>query len=393
VAGWSENTRTNTARIAATTTARLTINPDTTDEIVLAAPTDDDGGAAPAQPRRRRWWLIPVALVAVAAIAAAFIRLPYDTIAPGSSREVNDLVLIRGTQSFPPKGKVLYTTVSVRERVTPYEVLIGWLDPNITVESEKNVRGTTPPQQFQQQNVEAMADSKKVAEAVALEHLGYKVIQGNGALVRTVRPGTPAATVLQPNDVIVGVDGKQVAIEAQAVEAIKEHKPGDRVRMSIVRAAAAPKTVEATLAAGPDGKGFLGVVLETSGLQIKPPFEINIDSGSVVGPSAGVAYGLEVLDLLTPGELTGGSTIAATGDLHLDGTIGAIGGVAQKTVTVRRAGAKAFLVPRDNYKEAKAHAGNDLQVYAIDNFDDALRILSSLKGSNAQALARPTPGT
>jgi PDZ domain-containing protein len=212
-------------------------------------------------------------------------------------------------------------------------------------------------------------------------------------LVRTVRPGTPAATVLQPNDVIVGVDGKQVAIEAQAVEAIKEHKPGDRVRMSIVRASAAPKTVEATLAAGPDGKGFLGVVLETSGLQIKPPFEINIDSGSVVGPSAGVAYGLEVLDLLTPGELTGGSTIAATGDLHLDGTIGAIGGVAQKTVTVRRAGAKAFLVPRDNYKEAKAHAGNDLQVYAIDSFDDALRTLSSLKGSNAQALARPTPGT
>jgi PDZ domain-containing protein len=152
--------------------------------------------------------------------------------------------------------------------------------------------------------------------------------------------------------------------------------------------------VQATLGAYPGGGGpFLGVVLETSGLQIKLPFDIAIDSGTVVGPSAGAAYGLELLDALTPGELTGGRKIAVTGELHLDGTIGPIGGVAQKAVTVRRAGASVFIVPRANYKEAKAHAGNHLQVYAVDNFDDALRILGSLKGSNALALAGRAPGT
>src|SRR5438270_10574896 len=101
VAGWSENTRTSTARIAATTTARLTINPDTTDEIVLAGPDDgghgdDDGWTRPLPRRRRRfrWWLVPLILLAAAALAAVFIRLPYDTIAPGSSRQDNDLVLV-----------------------------------------------------------------------------------------------------------------------------------------------------------------------------------------------------------------------------------------------------------------------------------------------------------
>ena len=93
---------------------------------------------------------MPVALLAIAAIVAAFIRLPYDTIGPGTSRQVNDLVLVHDVRSFPPQGQVMYTTVSVRERVTPYEALIGWLDPNTAVESEKSVRGPVPPKQFEQ---------------------------------------------------------------------------------------------------------------------------------------------------------------------------------------------------------------------------------------------------
>jgi PDZ domain-containing protein len=393
VAGWSENTSTSTATIATTTTARLTINPDTTDEIVLAGPDGGGGGETdawtrPPAPRRRRWWLVPLVLLAIVAVAAAFIRLPYDTIAPGSSRQVNDVILIKGGPSYPPHGQIMETTVAVRERVTPYDILFGWLSPDIDVVSEKKVRGNTPPRQYEQQNVEAMADSKKVAEAVALEHLGYKVVQGNGAIVQDVRPNTPAASVLKPKDVIVAVDGKPVNIETQAVDAIHAHKPGDVVKLSIARDNAAPQTVQATLGSQ-GGQPFLGVLLETAGLQFKLPFDISIDSGSVVGPSAGAAYGLELLDQLTPGELTGGGKVAVTGELHLDGSIGAIGGVAQKAVTVRRAGASIFIVPRDNYKDAKAHAGNQLKVYPVDTIDDALRILGSLKGSNALSYVHP----
>ena len=178
---------------------------------------------------------MPVALLAIAAIVAAFIRLPYDTIGPGTSRQVNDLVLVHDVRSFPPQGQVMYTTVSVRERVTPYEALIGWLDPNTAVESEKSVRGPVPPKQFEQLNVQEMADSKKVAEAVALEHLGYHVVQGTGAAVRTTSPGSPAAAVLRPNDVIVAVGGSPVSTKEQAADAIKNHRPGERLRLSVVR--------------------------------------------------------------------------------------------------------------------------------------------------------------
>ncbi|MBV8302576.1 MAG: PDZ domain-containing protein, partial [Acidimicrobiia bacterium] len=315
-----------------------------------------------------------------------------DTIAPGSSREVNDVIAIKGGPSYPPRGQILETTVSVRDRVSPYEVVFGKLSPDIDVVSEKTLRGNTSNKTYEQENVEAMADSKKTAEAVALEHLGYKPVQGNGAVVREVRPNTPAASVLNPGDVIVGVDGKPISIEEQAVDAIHAHKPGDHVTMSIVRGSAAPQTVQTTLGSQ-NGQAFLGVVLETSGLQIKLPFDINIDSGSVVGPSAGAAYGLELLDQLTPGELTGGGKVAVTGELALDGTILPIGGVAQKAVTVRESGASIFIVPRDNYEEAKAHAGNHLKVYPVDTFDDALRILGTLPGSNALSYVHSTPNS
>jgi Lon-like protease len=396
VAGWSENTRTSTPRIATTTTARLTINPDTTDEIVLAGPDgggggESDGWTRPAPRRRFRWWFVPLILLGVVAISGLFIRLPYDTIAPGSSRQVNDVVVVKGGPSYPPKGEIMETTVAVRERVTPYEVLYGWLSSDIDVISEKQIRGNTPPKVYEQQNVDAMADSKKVAEAVALQHLGYNIVQGNGAVIRDVRDGTPAATAgLKPGDVVVAVDGQPIKIETQAVDAVHAHKPGDRVALSIVRANAAPQTVNATLSTQ-NGQAFLGVTLETSGLQFKPPFDINIDSGSVVGPSAGAAYGLELLDQLTPGELTGGGRVAVTGQLFLDGKIGEIGGVAQKAATVRRSGASIFIVPRANYKEAKAHAGSHLKVYPVDTFDDALHILGSLKGSDALSYAPQAP--
>ena len=395
MAGWSEKTSTSTARIATTTTARLTINPDTTDEIVLADPDDGGGGETDGwtrQPARRRgrWWLVPLILLAVAAIGALFIRLPYDTIAPGSSRQVNDLVLVRNGPNYPPAGQIMETTVSVRERVTPYEYVFGWLSPDIDVIPEKKIRGNTPPKVYEQENVDAMADSKKVAEAVALQHLGYNVVKGTGAVIRDVRPNTAAAGLLQPGDVIVAVDGKPINVETQAVEAVHAHKPGDRVAMSVVRGKAAPQTVQAVLG-NQGGQPFLGVTLETTGLSFTLPFDINIDSGTVVGPSAGAAYGLELLDQLTPGELTGGGKVAVTGQLSLDGKIGEIGGVAQKAVAVRRSGASIFIVPRANYKDAKAHAGNHLRVYAVDTFDDALRILGSLKGSNALSYVPQAP--
>lgn len=361
---------------------------DTTDPIL---PTHPDGEPSTPNPalRSSRPWAIALVIVSLilltAGVIARYVQLPYDSLAPGSARAVNAVIDVKGHATYPPQGKVLYVTVSVRERINPYEALAGWLDPSVDVLPETQIRGTVPPDQYQQENVEAMADSKTTAEVLALHEIGVTDL-GVGAEVVEAQAGTPAAAVLKANDVIVAIDGKPVANSGDAVTAIQAHAPGDHLKMQIRRDDGAPTDVEAVLAQGDAGKPLLGVRLST---KIKLPFDINIDSGNVVGPSAGLAYGLELLDLLTPGELTGNSSVAATGELASDGTVGPIGGIAQKTVTVRRAGAKVFLVPKENEAEARAHAGSNLKVIGVGSFDDALKALGSLAGSNALALGRP----
>ena len=84
--------------------------------------------------------------------------------------------------------------------------------------------------------------------------------------------------------------------------------------------------------------------------------------------------------------------MAATGELAANGAVGPIGGVRQKVITVERAGAKVFLVPKENAAEASAHANKSLKVIGVSSFDDALQALGSIQGSNALALAKPSPG-
>ncbi|HEX2047545.1 MAG TPA: PDZ domain-containing protein [Acidimicrobiales bacterium] len=364
-----------------------------TTEPSLASPQDPGTPAPGSFQRSSRRWAIALVVVSLvllgAGVVARYVELPYDTLAPGSARMVNSVIEVKGHPTYPPQGKVFYTTVAVRERVNPYEALAGWLDPAVDVIPETEVRGTVPPEEFQRLNVEAMADSKTVAQVLALRQLGFTDL-GAGAEVVEVQPGMPAAGILQRDDVITAVDGKPVANSGDAVAAIRARAPGDTLRMQVKRGDGPPFEAEAVLAQGEEGRPLLGVRLST---KIRLPFEIDIDSGRVVGPSAGLAYGLELLDLLTPGELTGGSSVAATGDLRSDGSVGAIGGVGQKTVTVRRAGIKVFIVPKENEAEAQAHADGKVEIRGVSNFEEALQALGSLDGSNAMALGKPAGRT
>ncbi|MDP8938380.1 MAG: PDZ domain-containing protein [Actinomycetota bacterium] len=361
---------------------------DTTDGML----TGDEGSPSRAPDRRRPWWMVVLAalglLLPAAGITGQFVTLPYDSIGPGSARDVSGLVSVKGHASYPPAGRIMYTTVSVRERVNAFEALAGWLDPATDVVPEEKVRGDIPADEYRRLNIEAMADSKTTAQLVALRHLGFTDL-GAGAEILSVQDGLPASSLLKPRDVIVAVDGTPVSVAADAVATIRARKPGDTVQLRIVRGDTPPVDVAAPLAAGEGGRPLLGVRM---GDKVKLPFEITIESGRVIGPSAGLAYALEILEVLTPGELTGGVSVAATGELRSDGVIGPIGGVAQKAVTVERAGARVFLVPKENLAEAKGSAGDGLQVHGVGSFAEALTVLGSLEGSNALALGAPRPG-
>lgn len=364
---------------------------DTIDPMVVRSPLGWAPTPEPGARRILRWAVVAVVLCLVLA-AAIVIEIPYYAVAPGTARQVNDLIAVPADRAITPEGRVLLATVAVR-RVSTLEALQGWLDPDTSVVPESRVLGDGGRRDFTRENRELMDDSKDVAVLVALRRLGFPVAeQGRGAVVIEVRPGSPAAGRLVAGDVVTAVDGTPTPLTQSLVDAIAARPPGEEVRLTVEGIAGAVREQQVVVGAAPGAPptagGFLGVTLRTRERTFDMPFDVTIDSGRIGGPSAGLAFTLGLLDALTRGELTGGARVAVTGTIQLDGSVGDVGGVTQKTAAVRAAGADYFLVPPGEFEEAQARAGSSLKVRRVATLDEAIAALRDLGGDGL-----PPPAT
>ncbi len=299
-------------------------------------------------------------------------------ILPDEAKPLVDLVEVEGEKP-DDEGGIYYVDVVVRQ-ASLLEERIGAVRPEGAdlVPEHAIVPPGTDFQERRERNLEAMDRSQQIAAAVALRELGYDVgSDPEGALVVAVAPDAPAAGVLDPDDVIVGVDGAVVGTPDDLRRLIAERDVGESVRLR-VRSGDETRTVEVGTIASPDDetRPIVGIQVEQFA-RIEVPLEVKIDLGNEGGPSAGLAFALDVVEELRGGD-DRGNRVAATGELQLDGTVSPIGGVAQKTFGARRAGADVFLVPAgDNAAEARRNAGG-LRIIAVESFQQALRALATL---------------
>ncbi|WP_334143168.1 YlbL family protein [Rhabdothermincola sp.] len=365
------------------------------DDAIVPPPSPGEPGPVGApRPRRARVvriWIavgVVVSMLVAGTVAAAFVQVPYYLISPGAARATEPLISVEGATTYPSDGSIDFTTVSLR-RASALEALMGWLDPTVDVVDEEQILGGQTEQENREATQQEMSDSKQVASAVALEALGYDVIRGTGAVVRGIVEGSPAAGALQVGDVIVAAGDQPITLSSDLARVTRSMKPGEPLGLLVERGgegeAQALTVVLAPRPEEPD-KGFLGVSTTTRDLSFQFPFSVQIDSGSVGGPSAGLAFTLGIIDVLTPGSLTAGKRVAVTGTIDPNGFVGPVGGVEQKTVAVRRSGAELFLVPTSEVDLARKYAG-DVRVEGVDTLDQALRVLASV-GGDVQGLAQ-----
>ena len=85
---------------------------------------------------------------------------------------------------------------------------------------------------------------------------------------------------------------------------------------------------------------------------------------------------LNVYNNLIPEDITNSLVIAGTGTIEIDGSVGPVGGVKQKVIAAKRAGAELILVPTANFEEAKPLETESTEIVAIDTFDEALQVIS-----------------
>jgi PDZ domain-containing protein len=103
---------------------------------------------------------------------------------------------------------------------------------------------------------------------------------------------------------------------------------------------------------------------------------IKVSLANTGGPSGGLVFTLGIIDLLTPADLLQGRHIAGTGTIAKDGTIGAIGGVTEKILGAKKAGATILFVSQENCSELPTKV-EGITVIAIEKIDQAVEYLKS----------------
>ena len=120
------------------------------------------------------------------------------------------------------------------------------------------------------------------------------------------------------------------------------------------------------------------------GVEVQPgtftfPFTVKFSVGDIGGPSAGMMFALGIIDKLTTMNLTGGKFIAGTGEIEASGQVDPIGGIQQKMVGARDAGATIFLAPASNCSDVKGAIPAGLRVVKVSTLSQAVTYLQDIK--------------
>jgi Lon-like protease len=225
---------------------------------------------------------------------------------------------------------------------------------------------------------QAMADSQKTAEVVAERALGKPVkLVRLGALIYSVSNGFPAAKAgVRPGDVITAVDGHAVRTQQDLIRLTQGLTPGDTVRYTFRDAGT--KTLRTVASTDGKHRAIIGVAIGDAVRVGSIPIHVRYTIHGIGGPSAGLAFALEIYDNLSGRHLLDGHRIAATGELSLFGDVGTIGGAKQKALGAIEAGADTFIVPVDNVAAARAAADGRLRVIGVRTFSQALKVVRHL---------------
>ena len=301
---------------------------------------------------------------------------------PGTAIATSGRVEADGIEVFDPDGEILLLTVAIDSDLTVFDWVRSSMDDSIELRSRVSVFGERTDAEQRQHNRHLMDGSKDAATIVALDHLGFDAADYTGILFLETVAGGPADGRLEVTDVILAINDEPVTTVASLRAVLATLEPGQTAVVSVENYETGERRdVELTLGTHPDhGGSFMGLSGITERVERSPlPFEVDISSGAVGGPSAGLAFALVMLDVLTPGELTGGKRVAVTGSIHLDGSVGNVGGVTQKAVTARNAGAQLIIVPEASLGAALSGAG-DVPVVGVATLDDALQALVAAGG-------------
>jgi PDZ domain-containing protein len=333
--------------------------------------------------RRTLTLYISAVAVIIAILVAERLPVPYVILGPGPTLNTlgkdqsgKPLITITGHPVYPTSGHLNMVSISYEggpgHQFNVFTALRAWLDPHEAVvpQSEIFAPGQSQQQVTQQDQVQ-MTSSQESATAAALHQVGiaYQTV----AEVVSVKKGLPAYGKLKPGDLITAVDGQPVTGTTRLTTLIKAHA-AQPITVTFRRGGTTMHTQLTAEQVG--GRPILGIVVQD---QYQFPFTVTIQIGQIGGPSAGTMFALGIIDKISPENLTGGKFIAGTGEISANGVVSPIGGIQQKMIAARDAGATVFLAPAGNCSDTSGAVPAGLRVVKISTLSGAVSALQNIK--------------
>lgn len=311
--------------------------------------------------------ILIVSIIIAILIGLSFIKFPYTIYFPGPATTLKYKVEVGYTIS-EERGMFIITSVSTMPAYFPL-LIYALLNPKIGLRANRELHPGLTDKEYKEVLKYLMKESKDVAKIVAMKELGFKVkVEDKGLYIIGVRRDMHSFGVLHIGDILVSIDGKPVKRSEDITKILENKLPGEIVTVTVLRDGK-KKSFDIKIV-NERGKNVLGIYVIPEYHAIYP-FDININLKKYIGNSAGLMFALEIMNQLTEEDLTRGRMIAGTGILDIDGNVHKVGGIVQKVFTAQRAGAYAFLLPYENYKEVKGRF-QGINIIPIHNIKEAV---------------------
>ncbi|WP_017603583.1 YlbL family protein [Nocardiopsis alkaliphila] len=348
----------------------------------------------------RRVLTLVTALVLLVGLGFGSLQLPmpYLVAAPGVTLntlgEQDDgrpIIGVEGADSYEHDGSLSMVTVQYaggpEHRLNLFTLVTAWLSPSQAVLPEELLfpAGRSQEEVTERQTVQ-MNDSQTEATAAALNQLNidYEAIPRVAEAVE----GMPAEGIVEPEDRILSVDGRQVPTSATGddpeelvgsafvVEQVSSREAGDPVEFVLDRGGEEVE-VELETVEGDGDSAAVGVLIADD---MDFPVDIAISVGEIGGPSAGMMFALGIIDRLSEEGITGGARIAGSGTITSDGRVGGVSGIPQKMVSAQRDGAEYFFVAAESCSQvAQSAAYGELDVVRVETLTEAMEALEVIR--------------
>ena len=319
------------------------------------------------------WSLI---IVVASILPFGLMKTDYYFMAPGPPYQWD--IAIEGAESYDYQGNLYQLTVR-RDEANYFTYVWAKVDNSVDLYSREVIlpKGVTP-QELSEISIQNMKTSENVAIAVALNILDYEIeTQGDGVLVVGVMDDSPVAGKLLKEDLIISINNEVIKSTTEFISLLRTYEIGDMVSIGLIRNDK-EMSIETKLIEHIDyeNEPMVGFLASTPNQRFVFPISVDIDTGNVGGPSAGLMMALNVYNSLTEYDITKGIKVAGTGTIEIDGSVGPVGGVKQKVIAAKNAGSTLILVPTANFDDVQSYIDEDTRIVPVDTFNEALNLIS-----------------